>query len=156
VIKTGELLNRRSTPFLSHFDIFVSNGNFLLILYCMSFVFYEISFRILFNENGYTPEECLRLKPVIYSNTIQSMLAILHAMNRLQISFDDVNRKVQRSRINLIKTIIYFRTMLNLFLFMLRSKLIMKFYLNRSVKLCKPYGRTMVFKHVFYVLGNIN
>ncbi|CAF2810318.1 unnamed protein product [Rotaria sp. Silwood2] len=43
--------------------------------------------KIIFNENGYTTDECLRFKPVIFSNTIQSMLAILQAMNRLQISF---------------------------------------------------------------------
>ncbi|CAF4440629.1 unnamed protein product [Rotaria sp. Silwood2] len=48
---------------------------------------------IIFNENGYTKEECLHFKPVIFSNTIQSMLAILHAMNRLQISFENINRK---------------------------------------------------------------
>lgn len=53
-----------------------------------------INCRIIFNENGYTKEECLRYKPVIYSNTIQSMLAILHAMSRLQISFDNPNRRV--------------------------------------------------------------
>jgi hypothetical protein len=50
--------------------------------------------RIIFNENGYTTEECLRFKPVIFSNTIQSMLAILQAMDRLQISFENSNRKV--------------------------------------------------------------
>ncbi|CAF2468808.1 unnamed protein product [Rotaria sp. Silwood2] len=49
--------------------------------------------KIIFNENGYTKEECLHFKPVIFSNTIQSMLAILHAMNRLQISFENINRK---------------------------------------------------------------
>ena len=52
--------------------------------------------RIIFNDNGYTTEECLRFKPVIFSNTVQSMLAILQAMNRLQISFDNTNRKVLR------------------------------------------------------------
>ena len=51
-------------------------------------------FRIIFHENGYTTEECLRFKPVIYSNTIQSMLAILHAMNRLRIPFEDHQRQV--------------------------------------------------------------
>ncbi|CAF0983322.1 unnamed protein product [Rotaria magnacalcarata] len=49
--------------------------------------------KIIFNENGYTKEECLRFKPVIYSNTIQSMLAILQAMTRLQISFENTNRR---------------------------------------------------------------
>ncbi len=60
--------------------------------------------RIIFNENGYTTEECLRFKPVIFSNTIQSMLAILHAMSRLQISFENVNRKVLKFYKLLIKT----------------------------------------------------
>ena len=50
--------------------------------------------RIIFHENGYTTEECLRFKSVIFSNTIQSMLAILHAMGQLQISFDDESRTV--------------------------------------------------------------
>ncbi|UJR15775.1 hypothetical protein I4U23_002709 [Adineta vaga] len=49
--------------------------------------------RIIFNENGYTTEECLRFKPVIFSNTIQSMLAILQAMPRLNISFANPKRE---------------------------------------------------------------
>jgi hypothetical protein len=54
----------------------------------------SIDCRIIFHENGYTTEECLRFKPVIFSNTIQSMLAIIHALSRLQIPFADANRKV--------------------------------------------------------------
>jgi hypothetical protein len=74
----------------------MSNGNlllqnFVLILFLINAF---IEYRIIFNENGYTIEECLRFKPVIFSNTIQSMLAILQAMDRLQISFDNANRKV--------------------------------------------------------------
>ncbi len=66
----------------------MSNSNILWIINNL------IYYRIIFNENGYTTEECLRFKPVIFSNTIQSMLAILYAMNRLQISFENANRKV--------------------------------------------------------------
>jgi hypothetical protein len=55
-----------------------------------------IYYRIIFNENGYTTEECLRFKPVIFSNTIQSMLAILQAMGRLKISFENPIRQVCR------------------------------------------------------------
>ena len=55
-----------------------------------------IYYRIIFDENGYTTEERLRFKPVIFSNTIQSMLAILQAMNRLKISFADSIRQVCR------------------------------------------------------------
>ena len=52
------------------------------------------SFRIIFDENGYTEEECLRFRSVIYSNTIQSMLTILHAMTQLSISFENPDRQV--------------------------------------------------------------
>lgn len=44
------------------------------------------------HENGYTREECLAYKPVIYSNTIQSMVAIVRAMNQLEISFNNPQR----------------------------------------------------------------
>ena len=46
------------------------------------------------HETGYSEEECLQYKPVVYSNTVQSMVAILKAMDQLQISFNDPNRKV--------------------------------------------------------------
>lgn len=46
------------------------------------------------HEAGYSKEECLQYKPVVYSNTVQSMVAILKAMERLQISFDDPVRIV--------------------------------------------------------------
>ena len=37
------------------------------------------------HEDGYTAEECISHTSVVYSNTVQSMLAILRAMGRLQI-----------------------------------------------------------------------
>ena len=37
------------------------------------------------HEDGYTPKECIDHTSVVYSNTVQSMLAILRAMGRLQI-----------------------------------------------------------------------
>ena len=46
------------------------------------------------HENGYTKEECQQYKPVVYSNTVQSMVAILKAMERLQIPFHDPARAV--------------------------------------------------------------
>lgn len=45
------------------------------------------------HENGYSKAECLNYVSVIYSNTIQSMLAILRAMGRLKIGF--VNAEVE-------------------------------------------------------------
>ena len=44
------------------------------------------------HENGYSRDECLQYKQVVYSNVIQSMIAILKAMTRLHISFADASR----------------------------------------------------------------
>ena len=42
--------------------------------------------------NGYTTEDCMTYRPVIYSNTIESLFAILHAMKMLKIEFADPSR----------------------------------------------------------------
>jgi len=47
------------------------------------------------HEQGYTQEECLSYKPVIYSNTIQSLMAIVKAMQQLNIDFGDTERSVR-------------------------------------------------------------
>jgi guanine nucleotide-binding protein G(i) subunit alpha len=41
------------------------------------------------HEHGYTKDECLKYKPVVYSNTIQSLLAIIKAMGRLKLDFEE-------------------------------------------------------------------
>lgn len=46
------------------------------------------------HEKGYSKSECLAYVPVIYSNTIQSLLAILRAMGRLKIGFADADTEV--------------------------------------------------------------
>lgn len=46
------------------------------------------------HEDGYTEEECKQYSVVVYSNTIQSILAIIRAMGRLKIDFGDVARAV--------------------------------------------------------------
>lgn len=45
------------------------------------------------HDSGFTPEDFRQYKPVVYSNTIQSMVAILRAMQSLQISFGDYARE---------------------------------------------------------------
>jgi guanine nucleotide-binding protein G(o) subunit alpha len=45
------------------------------------------------HDSGFTPEDFRQYKPVVYSNTIQSMVAILRAMQSLQISFSDYSRE---------------------------------------------------------------
>lgn len=44
------------------------------------------------HESGYSPEECLQYKQVVYSNTIQSMIAIIRAMGTLKIEFAQSDR----------------------------------------------------------------
>jgi len=56
------------------------------------FIFIGIVYRII-HENGYSKSECQSYISVIYSNTVQSMLAILRAMGSLKITF--VNADVE-------------------------------------------------------------
>lgn len=51
------------------------------------------SLRII-HEDGYSEEECKQYKLVVYSNTIQSIMAIIRAMGRLKIEFGDSARAV--------------------------------------------------------------
>lgn len=44
------------------------------------------------HETGYSPEECEQYRPVVYSNTIQSLMAIIRAMGQLKIDFADPSR----------------------------------------------------------------
>lgn len=46
------------------------------------------------HQDGYTPEEFLEFIVIIYSNTMQSMLAIVRAMTTLNISFGDAAAQV--------------------------------------------------------------
>lgn len=46
------------------------------------------------HETGYSKEECEQYKPVVYSNTIQSLMAIIRAMGQLRINFADPNKAV--------------------------------------------------------------
>lgn len=46
------------------------------------------------HEAGYSEEECKQYKAVVYSNTIQSIIAIIRAMGRLKIDFSDAARAV--------------------------------------------------------------
>jgi guanine nucleotide-binding protein G(i) subunit alpha len=47
--------------------------------------------RILHGD-GYSKEDCIQHRPVVYSNTIQSLIAILKAMTQFNISFRDASR----------------------------------------------------------------
>ena len=47
------------------------------------------------HEDGYSEEECKQYKVVVYSNIIQSIIAIIRAMGQLKIDFGDAARAVR-------------------------------------------------------------
>lgn len=49
------------------------------------------------HETGYSKEECEQYRPVVFSNTIQSLMAIIRAMGNLKIGFSDPSRTVNSS-----------------------------------------------------------
>ena len=54
-----------------------------------------LKFRLrIIHENGYSAEDCAQYKAVVYSNTLQSMIAIVKAMGNLKINFADGERAV--------------------------------------------------------------
>ena len=55
--------------------------------------FLLFSYRII-HESGFTVEDFKQYRPVVYSNTIQSLVAILRAMPNLGIAFADEDREV--------------------------------------------------------------
>lgn len=56
-----------------------------------------VNLRII-HEAGYSEEECKQYKAVVYSNTIQSIIAIIRAMGRLKIDFADSARAVSEGK----------------------------------------------------------
>ena len=51
------------------------------------------------HEAGFTSEDFKQYRPVVYSNTIQSLVAILRAMPNLGIVFANTDREVGGSRV---------------------------------------------------------
>lgn len=73
----------------------------LFFFFSPAFVSLETSVNVLslcariIHEAGYSEEECKQYKAVVYSNTIQSIIAIIRAMGRLKIDFADATRAVR-------------------------------------------------------------
>lgn len=63
------------------------------------------------HERGYNSEECTQYKPVVFSNTIQSLMAIIRAMAQLRIDFSDEISYVSSKQPTKIKWISYMRTL---------------------------------------------
>ena len=56
----------------------------------------ECSIYRIIHENGYSEEERSQYKPVVFSNTVQSLVAILRAMERLGVGYGSPEREVCR------------------------------------------------------------
>jgi len=52
------------------------------------------AYRII-HEGGFTSEDNKQFKPVVYSNTTQSLVAIIRAMSSLCINFSEKDREVR-------------------------------------------------------------
>lgn len=52
-------------------------------------------FRII-HEDGYSEDECKQYRAVVYSNTIQSIMAIIKAMANLKIDYEETARAVSK------------------------------------------------------------
>lgn len=64
-----------------------------LSLFIIILLFFYNLYRII-HEGGFTQEDNKQYKPVVYSNTIQSLVAIIRAMGALHIQFADSEREV--------------------------------------------------------------
>ncbi|XP_043979286.1 guanine nucleotide-binding protein G(i) subunit alpha-2-like [Gambusia affinis] len=56
------------------------------------------------HEDGYSEEECKQYRAVVYSNTIQSIIAIIKAMSNLKIEFEDSSRKEDAGQLSLLSS----------------------------------------------------
>ena len=54
----------------------------------------HISSHRIIHENGFTRDECKMYRPVVYSNTVQSLAAIIKGMDQLGVDFNDAERRV--------------------------------------------------------------
>lgn len=49
------------------------------------------------HEDGYSEDECKQYRAVVYSNTIQSIMAIVKAMASLKIEYSNASRVVRHT-----------------------------------------------------------
>lgn len=69
-----------------------SGGDFNTFSSTLCFFFSRI-----IHEDGYSEDECKQYRAVVYSNTIQSIMAIIKAMANLKIEYEESTRAVRLS-----------------------------------------------------------
>ena len=68
---------------------------YCLDIFCLLIAILFCLFDRIIHEGGFTNEDNKQFKPVVYSNTIQSLVAIIRAMGTLHIDFGDPEREVR-------------------------------------------------------------
>lgn len=56
-----------------------------------------LCFLRIIHEDGYSEDECKQYRAVVYSNTIQSIMAIVKAMASLKINYSNPSRVVRHT-----------------------------------------------------------
>ena len=56
-------------------------------------IFFFFVCRII-HEDGFSRDECKQYRPVVYSNTVQSLAAIIRGMDSIGINFHNPSRRV--------------------------------------------------------------
>lgn len=67
----------------------------LTTITCVRLLVRFISHYRIIHESGFTSEDFKQYRPVVYSNTIQSLVAILRAMPNLSIQYGNNEREVR-------------------------------------------------------------
>lgn len=57
----------------------------------------SVVFLRIIHEDGYSEDECKQYRAVVYSNTIQSIMAIVKAMASLKINYSNPSRVVRHT-----------------------------------------------------------
>lgn len=60
---------------------------------CSSIV--DFIFSRIIHDHGFSPEDYRQYKPLVFSNTIYSLLTIIRAMDKLRIDFENDERLVR-------------------------------------------------------------
>lgn len=58
---------------------------------------HKLHFPRIIHEDGYSEDECKQYRAVVYSNTIQSIMAIVKAMASLKINYSNPSRLVRHT-----------------------------------------------------------
>ncbi|XP_017388286.2 guanine nucleotide-binding protein G(i) subunit alpha-2-like [Cebus imitator] len=101
------------------------------------------------HEDGYSEEECRQYRTIVYSNTIQSIMAIVKAMGNLQIDFADPSRADDARQLFALSCTAEEQGVLPDDL----SGVIRRLWADHGVQAC--FGRSIGFQGLFQTTANV-